>query len=832
MRRFGDISTIFSVAFLTFSSAAFAQSADLSVTKSGSPNPAIAGSTITYTIMLANGGPDTASNVALTDTLSPDTTFVSMTQDTGPAFSLMTPPVGGTGTVTATAATFASGASAQFTLVVKINASRPLGFVSNTATVTSTTADPNAADNTATTFTEVVTMANLSVTKTDSPDPVMAGTNLTYALTVTNSGPSDAQNVVLSDNTPANTTFVSMMQTSGPAFTITTPVVGGTGTVTASIVTLAAGATATFTLVVNVNASTPNGATITNTATAVTTTNDPNLTNNSATQTTTVNTSADLVVTKTDAPDPVNAGSNITYTLTLTNNGPSDAQTVSLADGVPAGTTFVSMMQTSGPAFTLTTPPVGGTGTVTASIVTFAAGASATFSMVVNVNAATTGIISNTANASSATVDSNPANNTATAQTTVNTADLAVTKSDTPDPVNAGTNLNYTLTLTNNGANFASNVVLSDAIPANTTFVSMMQTSGPAFTLTTPPVGGSGTVTATAVTFAAGASATFTLVVNVNASTPNGATITNTVTVSSTTPDPVPGNNSAMQTTAVNAVADLAVTKTDIPDPVNGGSNITYALTLTNNGLSDAQTVSLTDVVPANTTFVSMMQTSGPAFTLTTPAVGGTGTATANIATFASGATATFTLVVNVNAAATGTITNTATVTSTTSDSNPANNTATATTTVSGADLAITKSAGAGPFAAGGNVNYTITVTNNGPSTATGVTVVDTLPAGSTFVSSTPSQGSCSGTGPVTCNLGTLTNGGTATIALVVTTSTTPGMVTNTATVSSAVSDPNPANNTATSTVTTFAFIPTLSEWMLLLLALSLGGIGFMLMRE
>src|SRR6266852_4573162 len=411
-------------------------------------------------------------------------------------------------------------------------------------------------------------------------------------------------------------------------------------------------------------------------------------------------------------------------------------------------------------------------------------------------------------------------------------ADLSVTKADSPDPVNAGSNITYTITLSNAGPDPASVVSLTDTTPANTTFVSVMQTSGPGSSITSPAVGGTGTITANIVTLAAGATATFSLVVNVNAATPNGSTITNTATVSSTTTDPTPGNNSATATTTVNNAADLSVTKTDTPDPVNAGANITYTLTLTNNGPSPAQSVSLTDSTPANTTFVSVMQTSGPGSSITSPAVGGTGTITANIVTLAAGATATYTLVVNVNAAATGTISNTASVTSTTADPNAANNSATATTTINGADLAIAKSAGAGPFVAGGNVNYTITVTNNGPLTATGVTVVDTLPAGSTFVSSTPSQGSCTGTSTVTCNLGTLANGGTATIALVITASATPGMLSNTATVSSAVSDPNPANNTATSTVTTFVVIPTLSEWMLLLLALSLGGVGFLLMRS
>ena len=211
-----------------------------------------------------------------------------------------------------------------------------VSVITNVATVTSATADPNGADNTATANTEVVNQSDLVVSKADSPDPVTAGTNLTYTLTLTNGGPSDAQSVALSDAIPVNTTFVSMMETSGPAFTLTTPPVGGTGTATANIATFAAGASATFTLVVKVNAAATG--TISNTASVTSTTVDLNAVNDTATATTTVNTAADLVVTKSDSPDPVNAGSNITYALTLTNNGPSDAQTVSLADAVPAGT--------------------------------------------------------------------------------------------------------------------------------------------------------------------------------------------------------------------------------------------------------------------------------------------------------------------------------------------------------------------------------------------------------------------------------------------------------------------------------------------------------------
>jgi uncharacterized repeat protein (TIGR01451 family) len=132
-----------------------------------------------------------------------------------------------------------------------------------------------------------------------------------------------------------------------------------------------------------------------------------------------------------------------------------------------------------------------------------------------------------------------------------NAADLSVTKSDSPDPVSAGTNLTYTLTAFNAGPGDAHNVALTDVIPANTTFVSFMQTTGPVFTLITPPVGGTGTVTATAATLAAGASASFTLVVNVNSVTPNGTVITNTLAVSSSSVDPTATNNADTETTTV-----------------------------------------------------------------------------------------------------------------------------------------------------------------------------------------------------------------------------------------------------------------------------------------
>jgi uncharacterized repeat protein (TIGR01451 family) len=124
------------------------------------------------------------------------------------------------------------------------------------------------------------------VTKSGSPDPVTAGGNITYAITVHNAGPADAAGVVLDDPLPAGTTFVSLSAAQG--WTCSAPPAGGTGRVSCRDTLLPNGASATFTLIVQVNPGTPPGTVITNIATVSYTLSDPNPANNVATATTRV----------------------------------------------------------------------------------------------------------------------------------------------------------------------------------------------------------------------------------------------------------------------------------------------------------------------------------------------------------------------------------------------------------------------------------------------------------------------------------------------------------------------------------------------------------------
>ncbi|PYS88073.1 MAG: hypothetical protein DMF64_21375 [Acidobacteria bacterium] len=259
-------------------------------------------------------------------------------------------------------------------------------------------------------------LVDLSVTKS-GPAMVNPGLNMTYTIAVTNNGPDDAHNVTLTDATPTGTTFQSFTAPAG--WTNTTPGVGGTGTITSTKATFTAGSTVFFTLVLNVNNTVLNGTTISNTATISAAEPDTNPSDNSSTQMTTVSTatgSTDLAVTKT-GPATANTDDTLTYTIALTNNGPSNASNVTLTDQVPPGMTPLVFTQVSGTAFGLS---FNGLDTFTAQAATVNPG-TYTFQLIVQVkrNVLNGTVITNGASASSSTPDPNMSNNVGTASTTI-----------------------------------------------------------------------------------------------------------------------------------------------------------------------------------------------------------------------------------------------------------------------------------------------------------------------------------------------------------------------------------------------------------------------------
>jgi uncharacterized repeat protein (TIGR01451 family) len=546
--------------------------------------------------------------------------------------------------------------------------------------------------------------ADLAVTNAATPNPVTPGTapagDITYTQMVTNAGPQDALNATLTEAIPADTTFQSISIPTG--WSCTTPTVGGTGTISCTNpdVPSGAGGTATFTVTVNVPLGTPTGTEISDTVSVGSGTNDPNLTNNSATVVVLVaaaNT-ADLSVTNVGSPNPVAAGAAVTFTVVVKNSGPAQASSGVLTDSF----TCVPSSGPSSPSCitgVVTSPwPTGWTcGTVSSGQFTcngptlMPANSSVTFTFALTVSASTASgtVIQDTAAISSGTSDPNSSNNSALASVVVATAgqaDLAVTKTGTPNPVLAGNTITYTITVVDNGPAAGANVQLKDTLPANISFTSIA-ISGPGATGwgCSGPTLGVETCSDTALVSGAAGTTNFTLKVKVNAGTAPGTAITNSATVSCTTPcptDPYSPNNTATATSYVASPtqADLSIVKTASPNPVEPGSALTYELQVTNNGPAAAQNIVVTDPLPTQVTFVSASIPASEG-TCQPPAPGPPVTITCNIPSLSVGGLAIITI--NTTTESTGTpaaATNTATVSCTSpcpSDPNPTNNTST-----------------------------------------------------------------------------------------------------------------------------------------------------------
>ena len=685
----------------------------LSIVLSGAPDPVAAGGTLTYTIDYANGGNADATGVVITDTVPLDTSLVSAT-------------AGGTlsgNSVSWAIGNLAAGAAGSVQMVVQVDNPLPNGTIitNDSAGIGSNETSPitGAAVSTTVTFVPV-----LSLTLNGAPDPVTAGGTLTYTLDYSNSGNGTATGVVLSDEVPAATTFVSA--TAGGA-------VSGT-TVSWTIGSLAAGTSGTIQLVVQVDSPLPNGSTITNdtarldSVETVAVSGDP--------ISTTVTSSPVLSIAKSDAPDPVAAGDPLTYTLSFTNTGNAGATGVVVTDTLPPGTSFVSAT-------------AGGTlagGTVTWTIGDLFAGESGSALLVVQVDSPLPdGTTITDANYSIASNET-PAVSGATVTTTVTSAPLlSIVLSDAPDPVAAGGALTYTIDYANGGNADATGVVITDTVPANTSFVSATAGGTPGGNIVSWAIGN----------LASGAAGSVQIVVQVDSPLADGTIITNDISA-------VAANETAPMaaagiTTTVTSTPVLSITPSDSPDPVAAGATLTYTLDYANSGNTDATGVVITDAVPANTTFVSA--TSGGA-------ING-GTVSWTIGDLPAGSTGAVQMVVRVDTPlADGTIIANDTAAIGANGTAVVNGAGLTTTVTSSPVLSIALTDSPDPAVAGGLLTYTLDYGNSGNADATAVVISDAVPARTTFVSAT-AGGTLSGT-TVTWAPGILAAGGTGSVEMVV----------------------------------------------------------------
>lgn len=687
--------------------------ADLSVGKTPASQNVVAGNDATWTISMTNAGPHAAENATLTDVLPAGTSLVSLT--TGFAGATCDEA-----TFSCTVPSLAVGATLSATVVATVSSSTTAATLTNRTSATSVATDATPGNNTASAVANVSRSSDLAITKGDIE--ATPGLTATYPVTVSNLGPSDAASVVVTDNVPSGLTF-----NAGASSSVCSE---AAGVVTCSVGTVPAGASVALALAFDVAASLT--AAVDNTATVTSASSDPDPSNNSSTGTATLTSSADLsVVKQPDQAIPV-AGAPVGWTITVSNTGPSAAQNVQLIDAVPAATTGVAATVTSGAAGTCN---VAGND-VTCDWGTIAPGSNSVVHVTGTLSPTTpegTELV-NSATVTSSTTDPTGSNNTSTGSgTTITDIDLEVDKSVAPSTVSAGETAVFTITVHNTGLSTATDVRVADLLPAGVAIDGTVTADGGSCTGEVP-------VLCAAATLDADATMTIEIPVRIGADVAAGP-LSNSATIEAA------GQTPAVVRTELNVTrgANLGLAKTVSPSPANAGESLTWTLTVNNAGPSDANSVVVTDTLPAGLVFVSSPDGCTAA----------AATITCSTAALSVGGSAEFQVLTALDPAmAAGPATNSASVRSNELDPDESDNTDSASGTVDQlVDLELVSAALDSSVTAGSIASVLLTVTNHGPSTARGIVIVTTLPAGTTF-NAGASDPACSAVAQlVTCTL-------------------------------------------------------------------------------
>ncbi|MGV6852310.1 MAG: hypothetical protein ACWA5R_09075 [bacterium] len=749
------------------------------------------GDTLRYTISITNSGLAAANNVVLVDAPDANVSLVVGTVTTSQG-SVTTGNTGGDTTIAVSIPSIANGSSVTVTYDVTVN-NLPAGvtqlvnqgLISSDEIVDFPTDDPGPPGGDDPTVLPVNAAPDLSITKDDGGVTTTPGGVVVYTLSYANVGNQDATGVVITDTVPADSSFNAANSDPGwscadndPASTVCTlNVVGG----------LAVGASGSVAFAVNVVNPAPAGldqiANSSSIADDGSNGPDTNPANNTDSDTTPLDATPDMTISKEDGGVTAQPGDVVVYTLTYINVGNQDATGVVITDTVPVNTTFNQASSTAGWSCA-DSAPASSVCTLNIGAVNSGAGGSVNFALNID-NPLPAGItdVTNTANVAddgNNGADPTPANNQDSDTTPVGAfPDLAITKDDGGISTFPGGVVAYTLSFINRGDQNATGVVVTDTVPANSTFNAANSTPGwscadgnPAGTVCTFLIG------TLDVEFTSG-----TIVFAVVTDTPVPAGVEMLVNQASIAddgsngPDITPGDNSDGDTTPLIAAPDLTITKDDGGVSSVAGGVVTYTLAYENVGNQGATGVTITDVVPVNSTFDQAASTAG--WSCADGAASGT-SCTLLIGALAAGDSGTVNFAIQIDnplPAGVTQVDNTASIDddgTNGADPTPGDNSDSDSTPVAAEpDLVIIKDDGGVSTTAGGVVVYSLDYSNVGTQDATGVIVSDTVPANTVFNTSGSSAGwSCAdGAIPGTvCNIaiGNLASGDNGTVSFAV----------------------------------------------------------------
>ncbi len=679
----------------------------MTITKTADVSTADPGDEITYTITIENTGTGKATDIIIKDTIPDYTTFVSASKPyssvVGRTYIWEIDEVCG-------------GCSVSFTITVEVDAATPDETVlGNRVTLDYSDANGNPYPQESDYVEVTVTAPIMTITKTADVTTADPGDEITYTLYYENTGTGDATNVEIVDIIPADTTVVSASPTwtssSGDKYTW-------------DVGTVSAGGSGTITLVVQVDVGIDDGIVLTNYVSLYyeDANGNPYPTETDHVEVTV--TAPIMTITKTADVTTADPGDEITYALEYENTGTGEATDVYIKDTIPADTEYVS----SNPVYT----SVSGN-TYTWYFASVAGGSSGTITLVVKVKVATP---DETLLRNEVTLDYSDANGNPYPQES-DSVDVTVTSPiftfskvadvSTADP---GDEITYTLTYKNTGTGDATDVKITDTIPADTS----LKSTDPVYTSSSGDtyVWDLGTV-------GTGEEGTITIVVTVDAFTPDGTLLRNTATLdySDANGNPYPQMKDSADVTVTAPI--MTIEKTADVSTADPGDEITYTLTYKNIGTGLATNVVVQDNIPTQTEFVS----ANPAYT----SVSGD-TYTWEIGDVSGGSQGSIELVVKVKL---GTpdetvLTNEVTLNYDDANGNPQDEQSDSVdVTVTAPVMTLVKKANTSTADPGDIIIYTISYENTGTGVATNIWINDTIPADTTFVESTPNHDSMSG---------------------------------------------------------------------------------------
>ncbi len=696
--------------------------ADLVVTKTNRTDALLPGQMVTYYIQVSNEGPNDVLGARLRDDLPEslvDVSFVSAARG------------GATGNSRAGDGNLDErlelpvGSAVEYVITAHVTESASTNVVNQvTISAPPTIRDPNLANNVARDDDLIGQGIDLAITKDDGQREIGIGDDVTYRITAINRGPLPVQDARVIDTFPeslSNVTFTS----AGSEGTAGNTTAGSTNI--DDLLTLPVNGTVTYVVTGRVNESA--AGTLVNRVDIVPPPTFVELTPEDNTEIDVDlvrRDQADLSVTKTDGRTVVAPGEELTYTIVVSNAGPSPAADVTVTDIFPPE--LINIRYTAAATADVQGYRASGIGSIDDRL-QMGPDSSIVYTVSATVRQQATDRLINSVRVGSEVPDPDPTDNEAIdTNSVVPTADLSVTKSDGRTAVQPGDVVTYTIAARNNGPSDAPLVRITDSFPEalrNVQYTRQM----PDGSITT----GTGAID-DGLPLAAGAEIVYRVTGTIDAAAAGNVINRVDVTPAESVSDPNTANNSATDVDTVGrAEVDLLLRKVaDRPQAI-AGEPIQFTLLIANVGQTLVANANLIESLPDELQEVRFHSETTGQVSGNTASGEGTPQDTLQIAP---GATVVYTIDATVSADARGTLRNLAQIDIPgQTDRNPDNNIDLVVLPIESlADLAITKSDGTRQVSIGEQVQYTILVTNQGPSDARQVRVTDLVPSGLTDV--------------------------------------------------------------------------------------------------